>query len=72
MAYGQITDRSTGAGDRYIVTGSIGPQFQPQLFTRKRDASKYARGIIRTGKAEQVWPEYSVVIEDRWREQCQL
>ena len=64
-----ITERlNNGAdygADCYIVTGSIGPQFEPVLFKKLSNARKYARKIIEHGKREKIAPQFNVVIE--WR-----
>lgn len=64
-----ITERLRGfkeyGADSYIVTGSIGPQYQPVLFKKLSDARKYAKEIIKYGKANNVWPMFNVTIE--WR-----
>ncbi|HCE9941418.1 hypothetical protein ACV35Z_29595 [Pseudomonas aeruginosa] len=51
-------------GDCFIVTGSIGPHFEPLLFRRKADAAAYARHIDRCGRL--VHPRFAPVIETRW------
>lgn len=64
---GDITDRTQASdGDCVIVTGSIGPQFEPLLFKRKADADAYARHICKVGKAANVWPRFQPIIETRW------
>ena len=63
----QINDRSTmpeATGDSYIVTGSIGPEFEPKLFKSHKGAMAYAVEICRAGR--QVFPPYIPVIETRW------
>jgi len=49
----------------YIVTGSIGPEFEPLLFTTVKLAIKYASKIIKYGKAHDVFPPFVPVIETR-------
>ena len=64
---GNITDRTqAGDGDCIIVTGSIGPQFEPLIFKRESDAMAYARHICKAGKKADIWPEFKPVIECRW------
>jgi hypothetical protein len=53
-------------GDCYIVTGSIGPHFEPQLFRTKKSAKRYVAEINTYGKAHDIWPAFKPVIEPRW------
>lgn len=65
MIMGYVVDRTEGAeGDCFIVTGSIGPHFEPLLFRRKADAAAYAKHIDRCGRF--VHPRFTPVIETRW------
>lgn len=72
MAYGELIDRSAGNGDCFIVTGSIGPSFQPRIFRSKKKARAFAREILAHGKAHNTWPPYKVVIEDRFESDMRL
>lgn len=56
-----------GEGDCYIVTGSIGPQFEPKLFRKKNAANAYAREVVAYGKLHNICPPFKPVIENRWR-----
>ncbi|AGR89052.1 hypothetical protein PAK_P30098 [Pseudomonas phage PAK_P3] len=63
-----IIDRTQGhesPNHCYIVTGSIGPEFEPLLFTSKSLAVQYAKQIIKHGKAHDVFPPFTPVIETR-------
>jgi hypothetical protein len=63
-----IVDRTdVGSGDCVLVTGSIGPQFEPKLFAAKDAAMAYAKEIMKYGKAHKVWPEFSPCLENRWK-----
>lgn len=58
-----IEDRtSVGSGDCYIVTGGIGPHYQPRLFRKLKDARRYAEMIDR----HDMIPEFTPVIERRF------
>jgi hypothetical protein len=50
----------------YLVTGSIGPQFEPRLFTTKRVSEKYVAMINQYGREHDVWPKFEPCIEKRW------
>lgn len=59
-----ITDRTDiGTGDTFLVTGSIGPDFQPRLFWSKKAAMTYAKHINKTPNTTPFQP----VIERRHR-----
>ncbi|WFP46046.1 hypothetical protein VIPPAEUMC01_00112 [Pseudomonas phage vB_VIPPAEUMC01] len=63
-----IVDRTAGnesPNHCYIVTGSIGPEFEPTLFTTHALAKKYAEQIVKYGKANNVFPPFTPVIETR-------
>lgn len=61
----RVVDRSTGDAPFIIVTGSIGPHFQPKTFRTQREALGYAKEILAYGKANDVWPEFQPWLEDR-------
>ena len=63
-----ITDRTSKEEikargyDSFIVTGSIGPNFEVRLFKTHKSALAYAREIDKT----EAWPPYKPVIESRY------
>ncbi|CCM43691.1 hypothetical protein BN405_2-10_Ab1_orf_147 [Pseudomonas phage vB_PaeM_C2-10_Ab1] len=66
-----IVDRTAGnesPNHCYIVTGSIGPEFEPLLFTTKKLALQYAKQVAGYGKANDVFPPFTPVIETRHKE----
>ncbi|ALA11994.1 hypothetical protein BIZ94_gp014 [Pseudomonas phage vB_PaeM_MAG1] len=63
-----IVDRTAGnesPNHCYIVTGGIGPEFEPTLFTTHALAEEYAEQIVKYGKANDVFPPFTPVIETR-------
>ncbi len=63
-----ILDRTNvDNGDCVLVTGSIGPQFEPKLFASKESALVYANEIVKYGKKHKVWPMFEPCLENRWR-----
>lgn len=64
-----IEDRTTeGTGDCFLVTGSIGPHFEPKLFKNKVRAENYAEEIVKWGRDNKVLPIFKPCIECRWRD----
>lgn len=68
---GMIDRTNESGGDCVLVTGSIGPQFEPKLFRDKPQAVAYAKAILAHGKAHAVYPAFSVVLERRHRTDMQ-
>jgi hypothetical protein len=65
-----INDRTklpNADGDRFIVTGSIGPQFAPRTFGTHGEAMQYAREIEKYGRKNEIHPPFKPVIEHRWK-----
>lgn len=66
--YERIEDRTDGTGDDYpfyIVTGSIGPQFQPRTYESYVKAWQAARKICIAGTKDKVHPPFAPCIEGR-------
>lgn len=66
--YENITDRTDGTGDdypSYIVTGSIGPHFQPKVYESYTKAWQAARKICLYAVKEKIFPRFKPVIEGR-------
>lgn len=59
----KINDRCHHAGDCYIVTGSIGPQFPVKLFRTHKSAMRYARTIDKA--SADIFPPFRPVVEAR-------
>lgn len=66
--YENIEDRTDGTGtdhEFYIVTGSIGPQFEPETFDSHTKAWQHARKICTYGEKHDIFPRFKPTIEGR-------
>ncbi len=66
--YERIEDRTDMSGadhEFYIVTGSIGPQFEPKTFESYTKAWQHARKICLYGVKHDVHPPFKPTIEGR-------
>lgn len=63
--YERIHDRTDGDYPFYIVTGSIGPKYEPATFKNHAKALAHAKAIVRQGVRDKVWPPFAPTIEGR-------
>lgn len=67
-AFSNIEDRTDGSGvdsEFYIVTGSIGPHFEPQTYNSYTKAWQEARKICLHGQKHNIFPAFKPCIEGR-------